>query len=96
MRFIERDVDEPVFGEVVRQRPPQGPHVVEAPIVVKLDVLDVDLQHMAGPRPAHRHRPRADVARQFRRHALMHCLSASGTTRGGGGIASGPPTRSRW
>ncbi len=51
-----------VVGERTDQRRDEG----VAPVVVQLDRLDVDLEHLAPLRAFHRHRPGADMTGQRR------------------------------
>ncbi len=61
---LQRHMDHLRLGEVIGQGAFERTHPRVAPVVVERDVLDVDLQHLPGPRPAHGDRAGAHVARQ--------------------------------
>ena len=69
---VERNVDQRVLGEIIRQRTRERADHVVAPVVVKLNVLDPHLEHLPRLRALHGDRPGADVARHLLRHALVN------------------------
>jgi hypothetical protein len=58
-------MDDAQLGEIVRQRAGERPDMDIAPVVIGLDRLDLDLQHLPGLGAGDRDRAGADVARQY-------------------------------
>jgi hypothetical protein len=79
------------LGEIVGQGALQGRRIGVAPVVVQLDRLDADLEHLAGAGAANGDRTRAHVTGSFGVCAACTAASAAGTFRGEPGIMSRPP-----
>ena len=73
-RAIERNVDEAHLLEIVRQGSNERPDHVVAPVVVQIDRLDADFEHLSGLGAAHGHRSGEDVrSAELRLHLCVNC-----------------------
>ncbi len=69
-RPVDPGMDGLIVGELVGQRAQQRHHGHEAPVLVDLNVQDVDLQHVAGLGPAHEGGAGQDVGAGPLRHLV--------------------------
>ena len=69
---VQRDMKEPLVGELLGQGTRQGADEVPTPVLAQPDVQDAHLENVPGHGAADGHRARHDVTDGFRGHVLVH------------------------